>query len=312
MTIGDAVAAFLEEKRLLGRLRPRSSATYAAHLEAFASFCGAGLPIEKAALKVSDYLLKRGEDLGDHAFAKAWGLTRALLDWARVDHALRGRRAPPIHDHARVFLSEGEVEKFLESVKGSGRLHAERDVALYAVCYYGLLRIGEATILKPGDVDTEAGEILVLGKGGRQRHVPMCRKLFLILAHWLKRLPPTACRLFPSQPAHWTATGTLDGCRMERVLREVYAPLAGLAGKMTPHTLRRSGADRLRRRGAPLTSIQHLLGHRRLETTMLYLGVSADELRSAVSLFDSPPARGGNVFHESDRNRLHYSRFFVK
>lgn len=316
MTIIDAVENCLTYWRNVNRIRETSAKTYGAILRRFAKHCGHEKAPGEVADRVHEYLRQRGAELGDHAFSKTFQVLRLFFEFSNKQghcrNPLAQLRAPLVHETERVFLPEHSVYQLFEAVKDSGRENAGRDLALFAVLYFGLLRVGEAIRLRASDLDLEVGELLVLGKGGKQRRVPICENLSRILTAYLRVVPAQAPVLFPSRARYHAELGILDNARVEFTLREVYAPAAGLEGKVTPHTLRRSGADLLRRRGVDLAVIQRLLGHSSITTTLKYIGVSADELRSGVRTFDYTPLPGRVGNHLSVERLSHARHLNVK
>ncbi len=289
MTLAAAVDGFLDFEFHVRGIAPTSAKLYGFYLRHFARLSGHNVALSaswRAPEAFLSDLSRRG--CGDHARAKAFQILRAFYRWA-ADHGLctgnplASSRPPIIHQTRRHFLTPAEVERLIETARRRGGSHAERDAALLATLYYGGLRVGEAIKLRPEDADLQEGVMTVLGKGGKVAHVPLHPKLIAVLRHWMRVRPQGAARLFPSMPAGKDYFGALDNPRVELLLREVYGPAAGLAGRVTPHVLRRSFATHLRARGVPLEHVRRLLRHSSIETTMLYLreaGIS--DLRSSL------------------------------
>jgi integrase/recombinase XerC len=171
------------------------------------------------------------------------------------------------------------AEQALEVPGGVGALAtrpmaASRDAALFTLLYGCGLRISEALGLDLGMLPQTPGQpLLIRGKGGRERMVPMLPAVFEALRHWRARHPdprPDA-PLFPG-----VRGGRLDPAVAQRSLRD-YRRLAGLPEHATPHALRHSFATHLMAGGADLRAIQELLGHASLSTTQAY--TLADETR---------------------------------
>ena len=163
-----------------------------------------------------------------------------------------------------------------------------RDVkhkALLMTLYGAGLRISEALALKPGDVDSRRMLIHVrLGKGtggGKDRMVKLSPQLLAVLRdYWRARRPVDW--LFPQakDPAR-----RMDGSDAWRMVRRT-ARQAGIAKRVSPHTLRHSYATHLLDAGTDLRTIQLLLGHGNLKTTTIYLHVSQAKLAAAASPLD--------------------------
>jgi len=156
-----------------------------------------------------------------------------------------------------------------------------RDHALVELLYGAGLRVGELVALDVRDVDLHRGEVRVMGKGGKERVVPLPEAAAEALRRWLdgRRHPGVlgeplfpSLRRRPGQPLR-----RLLARDVRRRLR-LRARRAGLAGRIHPHRLRHSYATHLLDMGVDLRSIQELLGHASLSTTQRYTAVSADHL----------------------------------
>ena len=160
-----------------------------------------------------------------------------------------------------------------------------RDVkhkALLMTLYGAGLRISEALALKPGDIDGRRMLVHVrLGKGAKDRMVKLSPQLLAVLRdYWRARRPVNW--MFPQakDPAR-----PMDGSDAWRMVRRT-ARRAGIAKRVSPHTLRHSYATHLLDAGTDLRTIQLLLGHGNLKTTTIYLHVSQAKLAAAASPLD--------------------------
>jgi integrase/recombinase XerC len=156
---------------------------------------------------------------------------------------------------------------------------ALRDRALVELLYGAGLRVGEAVALDVRDVDLLGREVRVLGKGRKERSVPLPEAAREALGAWLeaRRRPG-----YQAEPLFVSLAGARAGRRLgERAVRRLLArraSAAGVAGRVHPHRLRHSYATHLLDMGADLREIQELLGHASLSTTQRYLAVSAERL----------------------------------
>jgi integrase/recombinase XerC len=169
-----------------------------------------------------------------------------------------------------------------------------RDAALAELLYGAGLRVGELVALDVRDVDLTCGEVRVMGKGGKERIVPLPAAARAALEAWLapRRRPGVLGEpLFTALRARrGEAPRRLDARDVRRRLAR-RALAAGLADRVHPHRLRHSYATHLLDMGADLRAIQELLGHASLSTTQKYTAVSAERL---VAVYDRahPRARG--------------------
>jgi integrase/recombinase XerC len=165
-------------------------------------------------------------------------------------------------------------------------LAALRDHALAELLYGAGLRVGELVALDVRDVDLAQGEVRVLGKGGKERVVPLPVAARNALAAWLERRRRPGVLgepLFVALRARrGEAPRRLDARDVRRRLAR-RALAAGLADRVHPHRLRHSYATHLLDMGADLRAIQELLGHASLSTTQKYTAVSAERL---VAVYD--------------------------
>ncbi|MCQ8277439.1 tyrosine recombinase XerC [Acetobacteraceae bacterium KSS8] len=156
-------------------------------------------------------------------------------------------------------------------IAGNARsaLAEHRDTALFTLLYGAGLRIGEALALDLHDVPAQTGGsavLRVLGKGGKERLVPLLPAVMAALHRWVRQHPSPSpdAPLFPG-----VRGGRLDPAVAQKAMRE-YRRLAGLPEHATPHALRHSFATHLLEGGADLRSIQELLGHASLSSTQRY------------------------------------------
>lgn len=149
---------------------------------------------------------------------------------------------------------------------------AARDTALFTLLYGAGLRIAEALALDLGAVPPGATALRVMGKGRKERLVPLLPAVTAALDAW-RAVHPGGVALFPGVRSNRLNQGVA-----QKTMR-VFAQQTGLANA-TPHTLRHSFATHLLAGGADLRSIQELLGHASLSTTQRYARVDAGQLRA--------------------------------
>jgi site-specific recombinase XerD len=167
-----------------------------------------------------------------------------------------------------------DVEDLLAAVDGEGAL-AVRNNAILELTYSCGLRSAEVVGLRLADIDFEQETVHVLGKGGRERVVPLGERAALALARYLRDARPRLARgandaLFISVRGR-----ALDTSVLRRLMRN-------------PHRLRHAYATHLLEGGADLRTIQELLGHASLSTTQIYSHVDARRLRR---IYDSSHPR---------------------
>ncbi|MGE2835794.1 site-specific tyrosine recombinase XerD [Mycobacterium sp. SMC-4] len=212
---------------------------------------------------------------GLHRFAAAEGI--ATLDVARdVKPPTPSRRLPK-------SLSIDEVLALLDAAGGDSETDGPltlRNRALLELLYSTGARISEAVGLDVDDVDTQARSVLLRGKGGKQRLIPIGRPAVAALDAYLVRGRPDLARRGRGTPAIFLNArgGRLSRQSAWQVLQDA-AERAGITATVSPHVLRHSFATHLLDGGADVRVVQELLGHASVTTTQIYTMVTVSALR---------------------------------
>jgi site-specific recombinase XerD len=207
--------------------------------------------------------------------------------------------APKLDKTIPRHLSESEVTLLLESIDTHGPL-GRRDRAMFELFYASGLRLSELVGVNLEDLDLNARVVRVLGKGGKERLVPLNPVAADAIRAWMKdraaivlgrqsgvgsREPHGAAGRRTRDLAHEDEPlfvnargGRITGRSVDRLLRRYVARCSTRMG-ISPHALRHSFATHLLQRGADLRGIQELLGHSRLSTTERYTHVNMTQLR---------------------------------
>ena len=176
-------------------------------------------------------------------------------------------------------LTVAEVGRLLAAPNTDEPL-AMRDRALLEFAYATGARVSEVVAMKPQDLLYEDGLARILGKGAKQRIVPVGRRALGAVALYAREIRPRFDRGKTRGVLFLNARGTpLSRVGAWMVIKRA-AKLAGLTKRVTPHTLRHSFATHLLEGGADLRAVQEMLGHADLATTQLYTHVDRDYLRS--------------------------------
>jgi len=188
-------------------------------------------------------------------------------------------------------LSVDEVERILISPLGAGPTTL-RDRALLETLYGAGLRISELVALDVDDLDLEQASVRVVGKGSKERLVPLGRYAREALSAYLSGGRPVLASQASRGALFLNARGgrlTRQGCT--RILKRCVAR-AGIRKRVSPHTLRHSFATHLLEGGADVRVVQELLGHASVATTQIYTLVTQQHLRD-VYFSAHPRARTG-------------------
>ena len=205
---------------------------------------------------------------------------------ATIDSPARGRPLPKT-------LSEGEVEALFAAAEGHRGPAGLRLTALLEILYATGLRVSELVGLPCAAVTGDGAFLLVAGKGGKERLVPLSDPARAALEAWLARRAaaadgPGARWLFPSR----SQAGHLTRQRFAQMLKALAAEAGLDPRKVSPHVLRHAFASHLLAHGADLRSVQRLLGHADISTTQIYTHVLENRLRRLVG--EHHPLAGGH------------------
>ena len=152
--------------------------------------------------------------------------------------------------------------------------------------YASGMRVSELVGVKPGDLSSDEGYLTCLGKGDKERIVPLGDQA----VDWLRRyISDGRPRLLRKRSSPWLFVNARDGGPLSRVgvwkVLKTYGLKAGITREISPHVLRHSFATHLLERGADLRAIQVMLGHADLSTTQIYTHVLEARLRAVYDKF---------------------------
>jgi integrase/recombinase XerD len=187
-------------------------------------------------------------------------------------------RTPKIRTSIPGVLSLDDVEKLLSAPDGKTP-EGVRDLAMLEVLYATGIRVTELVSLQLNSVNFELGYLMVYGKGGKERIVPIGDKAIASLKEYMNISRPS---LLKSRKSVYLFV-TRRGGKMTRQgfwkLIKGYAGRTGIGKKISPHTLRHSFATHLLERGADLRTIQIMLGHSDISTTQIYTHIERERLK---------------------------------
>ncbi len=206
----------------------------------------------------------------------AWTTEQSLIT---EDPSVR-LRSPKKSRRLPVVPARGDVEEAMASTQAraeEGPL-AVRDLAILEVLYAGGIRVAELCSLELGDVDDERGLLRVVGKGDKERTVPLGAPARRALTAW-RSVRPLVAGPGSSSALFLGARGSRIDQRVVR--RVVHEATSASGSEVGPHGLRHAMATHLLEGGADLRSVQEILGHASVATTQIYTHVSAERLRAA-------------------------------
>jgi len=191
---------------------------------------------------------------------------------------------PKKWNHLPTVLNERQVDALLAVPDDSDPL-APRDRAILELFYATGLRVSELVSLRLRDVHLDIGYLRCLGKGRKERVVPIGRRAIEALQAYLAELRPQLAAGGDSDYVFLSRTGRpLDRTNCWRMVVK-YARRMGVQGKLSPHTLRHSFATHLLAGGADLRVVQEMLGHADIATTQVYTHVDVSQLKAVHRKF---------------------------
>ena len=278
----------LDDLWLSRALAANTLAAYRRDLETFAQWLSPRSLRDARAGDLLEYLSYRHSQ-GFHARSTARllsclrGFYRALVErgvlskdpTAQLEHPKLGRPLPK-------GLSEADVEALL-AVPNVDKPLGLRDRAMLELLYATGLRSTELVTVRISMVNGRQGVVRVIGKGGRERLVPIGDEALAWLGRYVAEGRPVLTRwaptdlLFPSQRAREMTRQTFWHAIKK------YVALAGIVRNVSPHTLRHAFATHLINHGADLRAVQMMLGHADLSTTQIYTHVAQSRLKAVHS-----------------------------
>jgi len=187
------------------------------------------------------------------------------------------------------ILDEEEVRRMFEAAEdraASGQETALRNLALLELLYGSGLRASELVGLPRGAVRAGQPFLMVLGKGSKERLVPISTRAQAAVANWLEHVPSSTLWLFPSGKSH------LSRVRLFQIVRAMAADAGISPERVSPHVLRHAFATHLLSGGADLRVLQSLLGHADIATTQIYTHVDSARLVELVNARHPLATRG--------------------
>ena len=235
---------------------------------------------------IQDYLIKRkNSKLSERSTSRFLSSARAFYQYCierqwRLDNPISKVKNPKLPSYLPSTLSEQQVISLLDAPNLQDPIQW-RDKAMLELLYATGIRVSELVNLQLHEISLVQGVIRIVGKGGKERLVPMGEDA----VDWLQRYLKEWRMLLLSKPSN-TVFPSNRGKTMTRQTFwhriKLYAKLANIQSQLSPHTLRHAFATHLLNHGADLRVVQMLLGHSDLSTTQIYTHVATQRLQSLV------------------------------
>ena len=181
-------------------------------------------------------------------------------------------------------LSSAEVEAMINASKGRG-WQAVRDNAILELFYASGMRVSELVNLKVDNVNFEVGYVRCIGKGRKERIIPIGKKARQAIEKYCLSVRPKLAKKHMTLVLFLSRLGKQISRQSIWKIIKQYAKKAKIKREIKPHTLRHSFATHLLERGADLRSVQEMLGHSDISTTQIYTHVDRERLKSIHSQF---------------------------
>ena len=292
-TAHDLVDAYLTHLRVERRLADHTLESYGRDLQRLAEFAAA---LERPLHHLDRRDLERfvdglmNEGLSPRSVARTVAAVRGFYRFAVLARHLDANpaddlQAPRAWPALPKCLAVDEVDKLIEQ-PDIQTPRGLRDRALIEVLYATGLRVSELIRLRASDLNLEGGYLSTVGKGSKQRIVPIGDQASEWLTRYIRDGRP---KLLRQRTSPWLFVNAKQGSSLSRVgfwkVLKTYGRAAGLSRTLSPHVLRHSFATHLLEHGADLRSIQMMLGHADLSTTQIYTHVLEARLRAVYDRF---------------------------
>lgn len=280
----EDIAALLDYLWLQEGLADSSLHSYRSDLQLAQAYLS--MPLREASREELAQWLAAMQESGKSAATRA-RMRAALMRFYRFALAQNWREDNPVTELGRAkirrqlppLLTEAHVEALLAAPDANEALGL-RDRAMLEILYACGLRVSELVGLQLRQVAMDAGYLHIIGKGSKERLVPMGEMALAALQEYLRRARPSLLNGRKSEAVFVTARGTALTRHAFWHRIKLHAANAGLdAENLSPHTLRHAFASHLLAHGADLRSIQLLLGHSSLSTTQIYTHIADARLK---------------------------------
>ena len=288
-----SIDVYRDYLRDVGRRSAYTLSSYARDLAALASFAGQKHTtieaLDRRDLEAfARHLMSAG--LAPRSVARAVACVRGFYKFLLVEKRIAADpaedvQAPRAWPALPKYLDLEQVDRLLAQPDTSTP-RGVRDKALIELLYATGLRVSELLSLKAADVQLDAGYLTCIGKGDKERIVPLGESA----ADWVRRyIAEARPALLKGRKTSWLFVNAKGGTQLSRVgfwkILKEYGIKAGVSRDLSPHVLRHSFATHLLERGADLRAIQMMLGHADLSTTQIYTHVLEARLRAVYDKF---------------------------
>jgi len=287
LPLGRDIKDFLDYLRVEAGLADNTILAYGRDLKGFLKYCKSNKTEQLQQIKpalIQGYLrILTMDNKGESSIKRCLVAIRMLLRFGKLmglveDDFAAVLESPKVWQKLPVICSKQQVVDLLNAPSPSEPFYL-RDKAMLELLYATGVRASEVAGLRTGDLNLDIGYLRCLGKGNRERVIPIGRAAIAATVEYLTNLRPQLAKPFSADFLLLSRTGR----RMSRIeiwrLVKKYALRAGMPRNLTVHTLRHCFATHLLAGGADLRSVQEMLGHVDIATTQIYTHVDQERLR---------------------------------
>ncbi|MBN1796616.1 MAG: site-specific tyrosine recombinase XerD [Sedimentisphaerales bacterium] len=297
LPLGRLMAGFLDYLLIEAGLAENTILAYGRDLKAFLEFAdkqGVKKIQQVSPAVIQKYIIKLSKSGSvETSIKRSLVAIRMLLRYARLENMIDDDfsgllEAPKLWQRLPVICSKEKVLDLLNAPDPKEQFYL-RDKAMLELLYATGMRAGEMASLKVQDLNFKIGYLRCIGKGKKERIIPVGRTALEAAQEYLKELRPALVKPFSDDYLMLSRTGRgLSRIEIWRLIKK-YANRAGMPKNLTVHTLRHCFATHLLSGGADLRSVQEMLGHVDISTTQIYTHVDQERLRKVHRQFHPRP-----------------------
>ena len=285
-------SSFLDNLQFVKRYSAHTIRAYKADLEQFAEYLKSGYEIESPQ-EVSQAIVRSwlasliDSGLSHRSVNRKLSSIKAYFNFLVREGHLKTNTSVRVHAlkiprNLPVSASQKEMRNVLQPVSDDLSFKQKRDLLILELFYSTGIRLSELINLRILDVDRQLMTIKVIGKGNKQRHIPITKQLILRIDKYL----PEREKIVNEGVSEIIVTDRGKKAYSVFIYRVVtkYLGASGMKGRKSPHVLRHTFATHMLNEGADLNAIKELLGHASLAATQVYTHVSVEKLKSIYKL----------------------------
>ena len=297
MTVKDNIAQFLDYLSLERGLSKNTLISYERDLVKFSGYLkkkGAVSFNEAKKSDVTDFMFsEKDKGLSANSIARSLAAIKTFFKFLAREGFLKMDvtsviETPKLWKHLPDSLSINEVDRLLSKPNLKDWIGI-RDKACLELMYATGMRVSEIVSLNLTDINLDLGVVKCMGKGSKERIVPLGKAAGTAVRRYLDRVRPTLVKSDSEKGLFLTRLGHKMTRQMFWKIIKSYAKKARIDKNIMPHTLRHSFATHLLERGADLRSVQEMLGHANISTTQIYTHINKERLKMIHKQFHPRP-----------------------